>query len=75
MAAGSTLSLISPEARKKLPAMRKEAVKLCVASNTAPAMGGPNTAAVPRNIVMRPKEVVSLSMPTRSTRMMEVVEM
>lgn len=70
-----TSSLSSAETKKNPPAMRKEAVKLAVDLNTAPAMGGPRTDAVPRNIVMRPNEVVSLSMPTRSTRMMEVVEM
>ncbi len=70
-----TRCLSRPDARKKPPAIRKEAVKLCVDSKTAPAMGGPRTAAVPRNMVIRPKEVVSLSIPTRSTRMTEVVEM
>ena len=55
--------------------MMNEYIKLDVASNTAPARGGPRMADPPLNMVTSPKELVSSSIPTRSTSMMDVREM
>lgn len=55
----SAAKLNIPAARKNPAAMIKEYMKLDVASNTAPARGGPSMAEPPLNMVTSPNELVS----------------
>lgn len=57
------------------PATKNGIEYVCVASYSAPASGDPTIVAAPLNRISNPNAFVSLSRPSRSTRIIDVSEM